>query len=375
MPDMPPPPAASGCRASRVRGDSGSAGRREDTLARSVRDSDFVPQKIGGLWPRAKSAGGKLRPASALRRAALGDLSERAAGGRVRPRSKISGAAGSRTAATGRRARRCRPRPRTSGISAPSRILSSFRPSSATRGCGVFRASGSRGGRPRRAAGVGRGAAGALRSPRRRTWAPRAAQGHQWRTRFIEEVAAHADRARVGRHRIQWRQRRDAALDGRQRVKSFWRGVLSDGTEQRWAAGRPAWPPLPPPRLAQGLQEPRAVEGPAAVHPARSPSAGRLVEGLVGRASAHSGKELCLGWRWRRPKGCNSSRWRTCCVAAACLDDAQHSPQYFSLCSSEEPELVWQLMVNIGGRNPGGSKPRKNLACSRPRSGPTTASA
>ena len=80
-------------------------------------------------------------------------------------------------------------------------------------------------------------------------------------------MAAHADRARVGRDRIQWRQRRDAALDGRQRV--FIR--LARRAQRRQPRGRPAVTlglGLPPSRLAQGLQELRAVEGPAAVHPA-----------------------------------------------------------------------------------------------------------
>ena len=120
-------------------------------LAKSAGLRLLAGRKSRGLWPaRAgrKSAGDALRPRSRI--------SERSAGDRVRPRSKISGAAGSKDRRDRSAGEALRPRPRTSGISAPSRILSSFRPSSATRGCGVFRASGSRGGRPRRAAGVGR---------------------------------------------------------------------------------------------------------------------------------------------------------------------------------------------------------------------------
>ena len=230
--DISAPPAASGCRA--IRGDSGCADLREDIFhSTDRRDSDFWPAKNRGDSGRAPA---KSRPATRCARAR--GSPERSAGDRVRPRSKISGAAGSNDRRDRSAGEALRPRPRTSGISAPSRILSSFKPNSATRGCGVFRASGSRGGRPRRAAGVGRERGG--RAPESAASKDLGSEGcgvtkggpgssKKWRRmptgRASGVTAFNGDSAATPR------------LTGGSASSFDWRGVLSDGSR---AGGRPS---------------------------------------------------------------------------------------------------------------------------------------
>ena len=296
--DISAPPAASGCRA--IRGDSGCADLREDIFHSTDRIRGTPTsgrQKIAGTLAARRQKVGRRGAAPALedlrevrrrpRPPALEDLRRR---GLERPPRQVGG-------------RGAPPAPADVGHfgAEPDLVelqtqLRDARLRRVPRERVARRQAAARGGRRPRARRARPGVRGVeglgLRGLRR----------YQGRPRLVEEVAAHADRARVGRDRIQWRQRRDAALDGRQRVVIR----LARRAQRRQPRGRPAVRlglGLPPSRLAQGLQEPRAVEGPAAVH--RAGGVGRRRRG-----AAVSRVCLCplwqgnyASWRWRASKG------------------------------------------------------------------------